>query len=128
MFMGSISADELKPFSSDGCSDFPNGTLSQKELWLTCCTTHDVAYWKGGTRRQRIDADNELYECVSMVGEEQIAFIMLTGVRVGGSPLFPTKYRWGYGWNYPRFYGELTEAELAEVENALPEELGSVSK
>jgi len=118
--MSNLNADELKLFSSDGCSDFPDGTLSQKELWLACCTTHDLAYWKGGTRRQRIDADNELYECVSMVGEEQIAFIMLTGVRVGGSPLFPTKYRWGYGWSYPRFYGELTEAELAQVENALP--------
>jgi hypothetical protein len=119
VLLSNSNADELKSFTSDGCSEFPNGTLSQKELWLECCTAHDLAYWKGGTRRQRIDADNELHDCVSKVGEAEIAFIMLTGVRVGGTPLFPTEYRWGYGWSYPRFYRELTAAENKQVEEAL---------
>ncbi len=110
-------ADTLKPFTSDGCSAFPDGTIEQKELWLECCTAHDLAYWKGGTRQQRRDADLELGNCVSSVGEETIALVMLAGVRVGGSPFFPTKFRWGYGWSYPRFYGELSPEELAQVEN-----------
>jgi len=117
VLMSYSNADELKPFTSDGCSDFPDGTLTQKDLWLECCTAHDFTYWKGGSRHQRIDADNDLHECVSRVGEEVIALIMLAGVRVGGTPFFPTKYRWGYGWSYPKFYGELSEAEIEQVEN-----------
>ena len=105
----------LKPFSSDGCSAFPDGTFEQNQLWLRCCTAHDYAYWKGGSYQQRLDADKALRRCVAAVGEEEIALIMLAGVRVGGSPFFPTTFRWGYGWPYPRFYGELTEQELAQV-------------
>ena len=37
-------AEGLKPFTSDGCSSFPNGTLEYRELWLQCCTAHDLAY------------------------------------------------------------------------------------
>lgn len=32
---------------------------------------------------------------------------MLSGVRVGGSPYWPTKFRWGYGWSYPHGYTEV---------------------
>ena len=102
---------ELKPFTSDGCSAFPDGTILQRDLWLQCCTDHDFAYWKGGTYKERLQADIELKNCVWEVGEEEIALIMLAGVRVGGSPFFPTKFRWGYGWPYPRFYGALSEKE-----------------
>ncbi len=113
----SAAADELKPFTSDGCSAFPDGTLDQKDLWLGCCRAHDLAYWQGGTKQQRQAADAELKECVSAVGEPEIATLMLAGVRVGGTPYLPTGFRWGYGWNYPRFYGPLTEEELAQVKN-----------
>ena len=108
-------AGELKPFTTDGCSAFPDGTFAQKKLWLECCTSHDMAYWKGGTYKEREEADNALKVCVSKAGEPQIALLMLGGVRVGGSPFFPTTFRWGYGWDYPRFYGPLTEEEQAEV-------------
>lgn len=108
-------ADTLKPFTSDGCSAFPDGTFKQKELWLACCTEHDRAYWKGGTYQQRLTADEALQLCVEKVGEPQIAALMLAGVRVGGTPYFPTSFRWGYGWSYPKWYGELTPAELKQV-------------
>ena len=62
-------ADELKPFRTDGCSAFPDGTFEQNHLWLTCCTAHDYAYWKGGTYDQRMAADLELKRCVAEVGE-----------------------------------------------------------
>ncbi len=109
-------ADELKPFTSDGCSAFPEGTLKQNQLWLSCCEQHDLAYWKGGTYQQRLDADKVLRSCVENVGEQEIAILMLAGVRVGGTPFLPTEFRWGYGWSYPRFYGELNEDELKQVE------------
>lgn len=105
----------LKPFTSDGCSSFPDGTFEHKELWLQCCTAHDVAYWKGGTYNDRLEADKALQMCVHNVGEPEIALLMLAGVRVGGSPLWPTTYRWGYGWPYPKWYGELSAEEIAEI-------------
>lgn len=109
-------AGELKPFTSDGCSVFPDGTLMQNELWLECCIEHDKAYWQGGSYQQRLAADEALQVCVEQVGEEEIALIMLAGVRAGGSPYFPMSYRWGYGWPYPKFYGQLTEQEKIQVE------------
>ncbi len=110
------SADVLKPFTSDGCSSFPDGTRQENTLWLSCCEEHDRAYWKGGTFQQRLDADNQLKDCVAAVGKPKTALLMLAGVRVGGSPYFPTRFRWGYGWSYPRGYRELTEEELQQVE------------
>lgn len=112
-------ADDLKPFTSDGCSSFPDGTTEQKELWLKCCVAHDFAYWKGGTFVDRKNADIALRECVTSVGKKEIALLMLAGVRVGGSPLYPTTFRWGYGWPYPKYYGELTTEEIAQVNERL---------
>ncbi|MEN8257186.1 MAG: hypothetical protein ABFS09_04925 [Thermodesulfobacteriota bacterium] len=116
------SSSQLKAFTTDGCSSFPNGTLSHKELWLECCTEHDRAYWLGGTYSQRRDADKQLRECVAQVGEPAIANLMLGGVRVGGTPILPTRFRWGYGWDYPRWYGPLSEAEGRLIKNTIQEE------
>jgi hypothetical protein len=112
----SAQAETIAPFTTDGCSIFPDGTYEQKELWLSCCTAHDYAYWQGGTYDERLIADEQLQQCVTKVGEPQIANLMLAGVRVGGSPYLPTSFRWGYGWSYPRFYKPLT----AEEKDKLP--------
>ncbi len=114
------SADTLKPFTSDGCSAFPDGTIEQNDLWLSCCRQHDFDYWKGGTYQERFSSDKTLKACVAAVGEAEIALLMLAGVRVGGSPFFPTKFRWGYGWSYPKFYGELTASERKQIEGLTP--------
>jgi len=112
------SASEITPFTSDGCSAFPDGTMEQQDLWLHCCTDHDFAYWKGGTYQDRLKADEELKACVAAVGETDIAALMLAGVRVGGTPYLPTRFRWGYGWPYFRGYEEPTEAELEQIREA----------
>lgn len=117
--MTQAQADQLKPFTTDGCSAFPDGTFDQQQLWLQCCTAHDESYWRGGTEEERDLADRELRTCVAGVGEPAIAALMLAGVRVGGSPYFPTRFRWGYGWSYPRFYGPLTTEELEQVRLAM---------
>lgn len=109
-------AGDLKPFESDGCSVFPDGTYQQKDLWLACCINHDKAYWQGGTYEQRKDADAGMQACIKAVGEPEIAKIMLAGVRVGGSPYFPTSYRWAYGWPYLRGYKALSAEELKKVQ------------
>ncbi len=109
----------LRPFTTDGCSDFPDGTPSHKTLWLRCCTEHDKAYWQGGTYDERRKTDEALQRCVAKVGEPGIAALMLAGVRVGGSPYWPTRYRWGYGWPWPRGYRKLTAAERDQIRKAL---------
>jgi hypothetical protein len=108
-------SETLKPFTTDGCSLFPDGTYEQQSLWMECCIRHDIAYWQGGTQEQRLAADEALEACVSRVGEPEIAKLMLTGVRIGGSPYFPTWYRWGYGWPYKRGYAPLKEVEKRQV-------------
>lgn len=109
------SAAELRPFELDGCSSFPDGTAQERELWLSCCVAHDYAYWQGGTYEERVVADNDLQACVAAVGEPHIARLMLAGVRVGGTPYLPTRFRWGYGWTFPRGYKALTEEELIQI-------------
>jgi hypothetical protein len=111
-------ADEIAPFTSDGCSDFPDGTSEDQDLWLECCQQHDYAYWKGGTEEQRRQADEDLRDCVAAVGRPDIAELMLLGVRVGGAPERQTAYSWGYGWPLGRDYGELSEADLAKIAEA----------
>ncbi|MBU0674293.1 MAG: FAD-binding oxidoreductase [Proteobacteria bacterium] len=109
----------LKPFTTDGCSSFPDGTMDQQSLWVHCCIRHDLAYWKGGLIGERTAADQALERCVTRVGEPEIARIMLAGVRVGGSPYFPTPYRWGYGWPYLRGYKALSKEEKEQVAQQL---------
>ena len=110
-----VTAENIKPFTSDGCSSFPDGTFEHNQLWLSCCTAHDYAYWQGGTYHERLLADKELQQCVAKVGEPHIANLMLAGVRVGGSPYLPTTFRWGYGWSYSRWYKVLTDAEKKQI-------------
>lgn len=112
-------AGDLKPFTTDGCSAFPNGNIQHQSLWINCCIRHDLAYWKGGTYAERLAADKSLKSCVAQVGEPEIASLMLAGVRTGGSPYFPTPFRWGYGWPYPRAYGPLSKEEKQEVKHQL---------
>ncbi len=105
----------IDKFRTDGCSLFPNGTFDSNALWLHCCTEHDRAYWQGGTYNQRLEADQQLRQCVHDAGAPFIAQLMVEGVRLGGSPFFPTTYRWGYGWPWLRGYKPLTPDEQADV-------------
>lgn len=117
----SASAGELKSFTTDGCSAFPDGTFNNNSLWLDCCIRHDIAYWKGGSFEDRRAADEVLKECVANIGEPGIARLMEAGVRLGGTPYFPTTYRWGYGWSYARGYKTLDAEEQAQVHRKLNE-------
>ena len=108
-------AAELAPFSTDGCSAFPEGTLEQQSLWFDCCISHDLTYWKGGNFAQRQQADLELGQCVAKLGEPDIAQLMYQGVRIGGTPHIPTPFRWGYGWPFARGYKPLSEEEKRQV-------------
>jgi hypothetical protein len=109
-----------KPFTTDGCSGgmsksweyfarfinwFPgiyNGArLNERLPWHDCCVEHDKAYWRGqGTPADRERADRALARCVAKKGHPRLGYLMYLAVQVGGHPIFPTPYRWGYGFKY----------------------------
>lgn len=108
----SSATTELQPFTSDGCSLFPDSDLITGDDWCSCCFEHDIAYWRGGTEAERLAADTELQRCVTAkTGNEVLGRLMFEGVQAGGSPYFYNWYRWGYGWGYERKYHALTPAE-----------------
>lgn len=114
--INSVIAGQLDDFSSDGCSQFPDGTFTQQDLWCSCCITHDIAYWQGGNRKQKKQSDQALRECVlQKTGNSMLANSMYYGVSLGGSPIFFTWYRWGYGWRYGRGYQSLNQYEKQMV-------------
>lgn len=108
---------QLQPFSTDGCSLFPDRSPTGEADWCECCVQHDLAYWRGGTEAERLQADRELYTCVKKkTANEQLAQWMFSGVRSAGGPHHYTSYRWGYGWPYGRFYQAISPAEREQVE------------
>lgn len=113
-------ARSIRPFYSDGCSLFPDGTVGDRRLWCDCCFAHDIAYWRGGTQTEREAADVSLRKCVlARTSNPKLAAVMYDAVRLGGSPVFPNWYRWAYGWPYGRTYEPLTTAEAAQADKAL---------
>lgn len=100
--------EEIKPFTTDGCSGGMSKIwrmiFKKPPPWEGCCVDHDKPYWKGGTKEERLLADIKLLCCVALAGYPTIAYIMFIAVRIGGHPLLPTPWRWGYGYNYPRYY------------------------
>jgi len=88
-------------FTTDGCTLWPDGT------WQACCVAHDMVYWCGGSSADRRGADDQLRRCMAERGGGALEdTIRYWGVRVGGHPWFPTYWRWGYGWPWPRGYTE----------------------
>lgn len=117
---GCASSQVLSDFRTDGCSLFPDGDAESPQRWSACCVTHDLAYWRGGTAQERRSADRALRHCVlARSGRPGLAEAMYRGVRVGGTPLMPTAFRWGYGWGYGRGYAALSPAEQQGADDRL---------
>ena len=123
LFMTSCNTEsELRAFSSDGCSLFPDSSLISESDWCSCCFEHDLAYWRGGTAAERERADGVLRDCVAgKTDNETLATMMHEGVRLGGSPYFYSWYRWGYGWGYERKYQALSPAEIETADRLVKE-------
>jgi hypothetical protein len=111
---------KLRPFTTDGCTMFSNGTKSEPDKWHHCCYKHDVAYWAGGSFSQRRNADLEFSRCLKEAGEPTLAVIGYIGVRLGGTAVLPTPHRWAYGWTGVRGYWSLNPEEQLEVQKSMP--------
>lgn len=117
-----LHASVLHDFRSDGCTLFPDGSIRDRQKWCDCCFIHDIAYWRGGTEKERKQADLALKDCVrERTGSRLIASLIFMGVRAGGHPVFPTWYRWGFGWKYGRGYTPLSDRDRTMAEKKLAE-------
>ncbi|MFQ5486322.1 MAG: hypothetical protein ACE5DO_13450 [Desulfobacterales bacterium] len=127
LFGAACSSDSgLRPFTSDGCTLFPDNSHISADDWCSCCFEHDMAYWRGGTKQEREAADLELKACVmEKTRNEALAALMYEGVRLGGSPYFHNWYRWGYGWDFDRKYQALTPSESERADRLLEEYFSS---
>lgn len=94
----------IKPFESDGCSCVPDGPHSDPDRWTPACEEHDRTYWAGGSHRDRLNADRKLKASIKKSGHPFVSEIYFIGTRFGGSPYFPTPWRWGFGYPWPRAY------------------------
>jgi len=83
-----------------------SGVTGRPPPWEDCCVAHDRAYHAGGTRAARLLADRELMQSVSAKGHPYFGILMFLMVRLGGHPLLPFPWRWGYGWKFPRAYSK----------------------
>lgn len=103
----------LFPFSTDGCSMYPNQNFHGD--WLHCCIAHDIKFWYGGTKAEKKKADKELSQCVSNATNRAHGEIMRAGVTIGGNPShLKLPWEWGYGWYISKKFDRLTP-ELATV-------------
>ncbi len=112
-----ILATDLRPFVSDECSYFFEGTPGTPKKWAACCVSHDRAYWAGGVASARALSDEQFKQCViESGGGKALANSMWLGVRIGGAPWYPSRFRWGFGWPYYRGYKAITPAEQLEID------------
>lgn len=104
----------LRPFTTDYCSEWPDGKITDPKQWADCCFTHDMSYWIGGTQADRETADNELKRCVENASDSFNGFLMYIGVRMGGNP-GNASYAWGYGWTKDRDYFDISPDEAKKA-------------
>lgn len=108
--------ETLKPFLTDYCTAYPEGTREQPDLWKHCCIEHDLYFWAGGSRDDRKETDLRLKHCVEATGEVEIARLIYAAVSLGGaSPIrFKTK-EWGHAFTKRERYLSLSSDETALV-------------
>lgn len=106
----------LKPFVTDYCTMYVEGTRAQPNLWRHCCVEHDLYFWAGGSLDEKKATDLRLKSCVEKTGAATQAVLIYTAVVIGGhSPVHIKGKQWGNTWeNRPR-YLTLTESESAQA-------------
>ena len=112
---------EIKPFHTDYCTGYPEGTREEPMLWANCCIKHDLAYYVSGTRKDRRKADKLLRSCVEKVSTKTRANIMYTGIVLGHLSPIKAKTAWGWAWkNFERkSFDELSDEQKQEALHAI---------
>ena len=114
---GWAQADQVGPFETDYCTNYPEGTTKEPELWKHCCLMHDMYFWAGGNRDDRDQADLELRSCIEQTGQKDIAKLMYWTVRATSySPIKYSKKKWNNGWPQRPDSQTLTKEDVDQVE------------
>jgi hypothetical protein len=114
----SNASETLKPFLTDYCTAYPEGTLKNPDQWKHCCVEHDLFFWAGGSVEDRKMTDLRLKKCVEDSGAPIQARLIYAAVSIGGqSPIrFKTK-EWGHAWEGRVRYQSLSEKETGAAIN-----------
>jgi len=107
--------NSLKPFFTDGCTLFVDGTPSKPGLWRPCCVEHDLRYWVGGSTDDMDRTDLKLKSCVQKIAGEHWARTIYTGVRAGHYSPIKNKTAWSWGWTNRREKVALNSQEISIV-------------
>ena len=106
----------LRPFETDYCTAYAEGTRAQPNLWKHCCEEHDLYFWAGGSLDDRKTSDLRLKTCVEKTGARTQAVLIYTAVSIGGSsPIRFKKKQWGHAWEGRQRYVSLTEDETSKI-------------
>jgi hypothetical protein len=125
----SAEARAVVPFETDYCTNYPEGTRSQPELWKHCCLIHDLFFWSGGSKSDRDEADLDLKSCITDAGAPEQAIIMYLAVRAGSySPVKYPKGKWGNGWPDREQYLSLSEQETKLIESEINSGYSAISQ
>jgi hypothetical protein len=89
--------DAPVPFTANGCSGFREGKF------YSCCFVHDFAFWAGGSRDDRHQADVRFRQCLIDVTQgnlydraiADIGFLLMILERIPGEVV---NDGWGRGW------------------------------
>lgn len=108
----------LKPFITDYCTAYAEGTRESPDQWKHCCVEHDLYFWAGGSLVDRKQTDLRLKNCVEDAGAPVQARLIYAAVTIGGqSPIrFRTK-EWGHAWAGRVRYQSLSEQETSMLIN-----------
>src|SRR5665647_529188 len=116
----SVSAREIKPFTTDYCTGYFEGTRSHPGLWKDCCLEHDLYFWAGGSSQERNQADKRLRACVADKGTPIHARLIYWGVKLGSkSPIKIKGKHWGNGLSDSPTYLSLTPEQVRVIEGEL---------
>ncbi len=116
IFTPALRAEGLNNFKTDYCTGYSEGPRSMPNLWKHCCVEHDLYFWAGGSKKDRVKADEQLKVCVAQTGQKIHAQLIYLGVQLGGLSPFKIKNKqWGNGWNQRASYEKLTEKETLEI-------------
>jgi hypothetical protein len=108
-------ANSLKPYFTDGCTLFLDGTHKHPGLWVHCCEEHDMRYWFGGNQDDMDKTDLRLKACVNDVAGATWGSLIYTGVRTGHMSPIKNKTHWGWGWKQNRSDTALNPSEVSYV-------------
>jgi len=112
-------SESLKPFETDNCTFFAEGTIKQPDQWKHCCFEHDLRYWFGGSIPDRDFADENLKQCVKDVAGPFWSQLIYRGVKAGHQSPAQHRLHWAWGWTSPRDNHPLSSSEKEIIQHDL---------